>query len=112
MLLAVIGPGWFGATPATGKRRLDDPRDFVRIEIAFALRLRKHVIPVLVRAMRMPEAADLPNDLQPLATRQAVQLRHDHYGADVAGLVKQVSDWFRPARRRRAGAGGTGAACP
>ncbi len=94
VLLAVIGPGWFGAAPGAGKRRLDDARDFVRIEIASALRLRKHVIPVLVRDMRMPEAAELPKDLQPLATRQAVQLRHDHYGADVAGLVQQVSDWF------------------
>jgi hypothetical protein len=40
VLLAVIGPGWYGATPEPGKRRLDDPRDFVRIEIASALRLR------------------------------------------------------------------------
>ena len=67
-LLAVIGPTWLAVTDDAGRRRLDDPDDYVRLEIATALgRSDVLVIPVLVGATSMPAAADLPKPLAALA---------------------------------------------
>src|SRR5262245_37354159 len=53
VLLAVIGPDWFGSTDGAG-RRLDDPEDFVRREVELALKLGKPIIPVTVNGASMP----------------------------------------------------------
>src|SRR4249920_3542751 len=37
VFLAIIGPNWLKAKNERGRRRLDDPEDFVTIEIAAAL---------------------------------------------------------------------------
>ena len=89
-LLAVIGNGWLDATDERGSRRLDDPNDFVRIEIESALRLGKRVIPVLVHEARMPRPDELPEAIRPLATRNAVRLTHERFRADVQGLIKAL----------------------
>ena len=73
VLLAVIGPQWLAAEGDAG-RRLDDPQDWVRLEIEAAIRRRVRVIPVLVDGARMPSASELPPSLQGLARRQAVAL--------------------------------------
>jgi hypothetical protein len=72
VLLALIGPKWLTAMDEMGRRRLDNPQDFVRIEIESALRLGKRVIPVLVHKAEMPRADALPEPLKPLAQRNAV----------------------------------------
>lgn len=90
VLLAVIGKGWLDATDEYGSRRLDDPKDFVRIEIESALRQGKRVIPVLVHDARMPRPDELPEALRPLARRNAVRLTHERFRADVQGLVKAL----------------------
>jgi len=72
VLLAVIGPKWLGKTGA--RRRLDDPRDFVRIEIEAALQRNIPVIPVRIDRRRMPTEADLPPSLSPLAFRNAIEV--------------------------------------
>ena len=74
VLLAVIGVGWLTATGEDGRRRLDDPGDFVRLEIEAALARDVRVIPVLVNGAPMPRAADLPASLGGLARRQALEL--------------------------------------
>src|SRR5215467_4422815 len=56
VMLALIGPTWLTATDEMGRRRLDDPQDFVRNEIESAFRLGKEVIPVLVRRTEIPRA--------------------------------------------------------
>ena len=61
VLLAVIGKGWLDLRDPDGGRRLDDPKDFVRIEIASALRLGERVIPVLVNGADMPTAVACRN---------------------------------------------------
>jgi hypothetical protein len=76
-LLAVIGKGWLSAVDEDGKRRLDDPNDFVRIEIESALKQGKRVIPILVNDARMPRPDDLPEPLRPLTRRNAVRLTHE-----------------------------------
>jgi hypothetical protein len=64
VMLALIGPKWLTATDEGGSRRLDDPLDFVRIEIGSALRLGKRIIPVLVHKTDMPRADALPGPLK------------------------------------------------
>jgi beta-lactam-binding protein with PASTA domain len=87
VLLTVIGPEWLSCTDSKGRRRLDDPGDFTRIEIAAALSRKVRVVPVLVGGAKMPQATELPDNLTPLARRQAVELRDTHWDADADGLV-------------------------
>jgi eukaryotic-like serine/threonine-protein kinase len=78
-MLAVIGGSWLGAVyrdgPKQGQRRLDDPDDYVRIEIEAALSLGVPVIPVLVDGTTMPAEADLPGGMKELAFRNAAEVR-------------------------------------
>lgn len=90
VLLAIIGKTWVDATDAQGRRRLDDPDDFVRIEIASALKQGKRVIPVLLHDTRMPSADQLPEEIRPLTRRQAVRLTHERFRADSEGLIKAL----------------------
>ena len=73
-LISVIGRGWVDTRNAQGNRRLDDRHDFVRIELEAALQRGVRVIPVLVDGATMPNAAELPEPLQTLARRNAVNL--------------------------------------
>jgi hypothetical protein len=90
VLLAIVGLEWLAAKDASGKRRLDDPNDFVRIELASALRRDIPVIPVLVRGAKMPRVEQLPNDLQELAYRNAVELTHARWKSDVQVLIHSL----------------------
>src|SRR5690242_323377 len=72
VLIALIGKGWTGAVDAAGRRRLDDPADFVRLEIETALRHGIRVIPLLIGGATMPAPAELPASLAPIAHRQAL----------------------------------------
>jgi hypothetical protein len=74
LLVAVIGPQWISATDEKGTRRIDQPSDLVRQELAAALQGKVRVIPVLVRGARMPREDELPDALKALARRQAVEL--------------------------------------
>jgi TIR domain len=74
-LLAIIGPGWLDARDEKGNRRLENPDDFVRIEIGTALKRGTRVIPVLLEGTRVPKADQLPDNLKELAFR--TRLRSD-----------------------------------
>jgi hypothetical protein len=88
--LVVIGPGWLGATDAEGGRRLDDPDDHVRSEVRSALASPHPVVPVLVGEASLPTEGQLPEDLAPLARRQAVELRDETWTEDVEGLIRRL----------------------
>ena len=104
VVLAVIGPQWLNATDASGKRRLDEPGDYVRREIAAALQRNDvRVIPLLVSGAEMPRAESLPDDLKSLVTRQNYQLRYERFNADANDLIAQLAKVVRPAGRRRFG---------
>jgi len=90
VVLAIIGPNWLRAKDKAGQRRLHQPDDFVAIEIAAALARDTLVIPVLVDAARMPKESDLPDTLKPLARRQAVEVRHAHFGHDSEALIARM----------------------
>ena len=97
-VLVLIGPRWLEAR-IDGARRLDDPADFVRQEVATALASGKPVIPLLVGGALMPGEADLPAPLAGLARRQAVVLSDGGWQGDVARLVASL----RPLLGRRPG---------
>src|SRR5271157_420441 len=77
VVLAVIGKEWISAMDANGRRRVDDPNDYVRVEILTALERKIPVIPVLVENVAMPPAEELPEPLRPLVFRNAVPVRPD-----------------------------------
>ena len=94
-MLAIIGPDWLAADNE-GKRRLDDPDDWVRREIVIALGLgRVQVIPVLVGDAGLPAADELPEPLRPLPGRQAITVRPDRFDDDVDNLIEQIGGWRR-----------------
>lgn len=95
VLLALIGKDWLEAKNESGKRRLDDPMDFVRLETASALKRDIPVIPVLVRGASMPRAEDLPEDLKDLAFRNAVELTHARWDSDLQVLVKALKPYVQ-----------------
>jgi hypothetical protein len=87
ILLAVIGREWATCKDQSGHRRLDDPNDFIRLEIATALSRNVRVIPVLVQGAPVPDAGTLPPDLKLLTRRQTAELRDTRWGADVDDLI-------------------------
>ena len=90
VLLALIGKSWLEAKDASGRRRLDDPMDFVRLETASAMKREIPVIPVLVQGASMPRADQLPPDLAELAYRNGVELTHARWDSDVQVLIKAL----------------------
>ena len=91
VLLVIIGRQWLNCTDAAGRRRLDDPQDFIRLEVGTALRRNIRVIPVLVQGATMPGEADLPDDLKLLARRNAIEINDTHWDSDLAQLVETLS---------------------
>ena len=92
VVVALIGRDWLNAADASGRRRLDRSDDFVRTEIAKALASRVRVIPALVGDAVMPEAKDLPEDLQPLTRRQAIEISDTRFHQDVDRLIQALTD--------------------
>ena len=94
VLLAIIGHEWTELRDPLGRRRLEDPDDFVRLELASALRRDIPVIPVLVRGARMPDIEQLPPDLKELAYRNAVELTHARWKSDVQLLIRALRPYL------------------
>ena len=88
VLLAVIGRDWLTAQDTSGRRRLDDPGDWVRVEIATALNRGIRVIPILVDDAPMPERHDLPEDLIGLSRRNAKIVSFTHFHSDLDSLLR------------------------
>jgi TIR domain len=92
VFLTVIGPSWLDAKDEAGQHRIHSTDDFVAVEIIAALAHNIPVIPVLVDGTPMPRASDLPHALAPLARRQAVEVRRDHFDQDAEALVERVHE--------------------
>lgn len=90
VLLALIGPNWLSVTGEDGRRRLDDPDDFVRREVGAALERGVPVLPVLVHRADMPAADELPAPLADLARRQAFDLSDRRWDDDLDDLVAEL----------------------
>ena len=106
VLLAVIGKDWTEAKSLTGQRRLDDPQDFVRIEIESALKRDIRVVPILVDNAAMPSPGDLPDGMKPLSRRQAVTVTHSRFGSEIDSLARGLGDVFTKGTNWQANWGG------
>jgi hypothetical protein len=107
-VVVLIGPRWAGGDPA-GPRRIDDPHDFVRMEVQAALESGARVVPVLLPGATMPGEDQLPDGLKTLARRNALALADAHWAA----CVDQLIDSLGVARPRAVwpwAAGGAGVA--
>ncbi len=97
VLLALIGPDWIDARDLqTGQRRLDNPSDFVRIEIGQALGRDIPVVPVLLDGAPLPQAHQLPDDLKELCDRHAELVEYRTFDADVERLIKKLQLGSKP----------------
>jgi hypothetical protein len=92
VLLVIIGNEWLTITDDHGRRRLNNPDDFVRLEIEAALTRNVRVIPILVNDARMPRPDELPDTLARLVRRQALELSPSRFDFDTSRLLK-VLDW-------------------
>lgn len=90
VLLVVIGKNWLYMEGADGKRRLDDPDDFVRLEVATALERGISVVPVLFDGTPMPKAEELPDNLKPLVRRQFIEIDPKRFEDDVRKLAEAL----------------------
>jgi Mrp family chromosome partitioning ATPase len=92
VLLVVIGPRWLSVADGAGRRRIDDPADWVRREITEALSYGLRVIPILTGDAALPAEEDLPTDIAGLSRRQHLPLRHRHTPLDLSYLVERITD--------------------
>jgi hypothetical protein len=90
-VVALIGDKWASVTNAEGRRRLDDPGDYVIREISAALRSGIPVIPVLIGNTGMPRPADLPESLSDLTRRNAITVTDERWDFDVHRLAKVLA---------------------
>lgn len=88
VLLALIGRQWLTISGEDGRRRLDNPSDFVRLEIETAITRNIRIIPILVEGARMPHAGELPSSLAELARRQALELSPSRFTSDTSRLLR------------------------
>ena len=90
VLIVVISDQWLSLSDASGNRRLDDPGDAVRLEIAEALKRNIRVIPVLVEGAAMPRPEDLPPELARLTRRNPIELSDARWALDLQRLIRVI----------------------
>jgi hypothetical protein len=101
-LIAVIGADWVSSVDEDNQRRIDNPHDFVRMEIEAALERGVRVIPALVDGAVMPRFDDLPDSLKKLVRRQGIEISHSRFDSDVKRLIRALSLLEEELRQREA----------
>ncbi len=97
VLIAVIGKTWVSMQDETGHRRLDNPDDFVRVEIQAALERNIPVVPLLVGGAGMPKSKDLPDAIAKLTRRHAMKMSDERFRADATRLMEQIDEYVKEA---------------
>jgi hypothetical protein len=92
VLLVVIGPHWLTLTDDAGQRRIDDPQDWLRREIAEAFAHGLRVVPVVMDGAMLPTETELPHDIAGLSRRQHVPLRRRYTTVDLAFLAERLTE--------------------
>jgi hypothetical protein len=103
-VLVLIGNQWLDCKGKAGNRRLDDPHDYVRLEVATALGKNIVVIPILLQGTQMPSGNVLPDTLYDLSRRNAIRLNDDHWNSDcnlLAGVLKNALNISRSLKERK-----------
>jgi hypothetical protein len=90
VMIALIGPGWLDAKDSSGARRIDSSTDYVRQELAAALKRDIPVIPVLLQGAQIPPPERLPDDLKDLSFRNGFELGHSTWDSDVREMVRRL----------------------
>jgi len=90
LMLVLIGRNWADAKDEGGRVRLENPADYVRLEIESALRRDIAVTPVLVQEAHMPTPEDLPGEIRDLAYRNGFELSHNRWESDVGEMVRRL----------------------
>jgi len=90
VFIVVVGRGWADVRDKQGGRRLDNPNDWVRVEIESALAQGKMIIPVRIYEAELPTAAELPESLARLPRFDAPRLTHPSFNSDVARLAAAI----------------------
>jgi hypothetical protein len=98
VLLAIIGPNWLHVRDERGNRRLDDPNDFLHVEIATALQRGIPVIPILLDGTSIPRTDQLPKELEELALRHGLDVRHASFHNDMDKLINGLRVQLREKR--------------
>ena len=96
VLLVVMSKNWLEVKDKHGNRRINDPDDLVRIEIATAIERNIQVIPVLFDNIPMPTNAELPENLKSLPRRQFVEIETTRFEADVKKLADAIKELMPP----------------
>lgn len=108
VVIVVIGPSWLTTDDDWGRRRIDDPDDWVRREIELALGSGKAILPVLMGDAAMPPPAALPPEIAALGSRQALPLRNEEWHQTVEDLLAQLESRISPSHRAGPGRGELG----
>ena len=99
LVIPVIGPAWEGGSEAG--RRLDDPADWVRRELEFALRDKPdRILPILIDDMTMPRADALPPSLAALSLINPTRITVSEWPQDFERLLAILADKFGFIRKR------------
>lgn len=97
VLIVLIGNEWTGIVDSSGRRRLDDPNDFIRLETSTALKRDIRVVPVLLEGAQMPRLDELPDELSGLSRRQAIEISHKQWEASTGNLIEALDKIYFPA---------------
>ena len=89
-MVVLIGEGWADVRNEKNGRRLEDPNDFVRFEIARALAQGIPALPVLIDGAAMPTMTQLPEILAPLTFVHAMRLRTEYFDDDAEKIVQRL----------------------
>jgi TIR domain len=98
LFLVLIGKDWLKPRyedRIDRRRRLDDPDDYVRIELEAARNTGVRILPVLVDEATMPTPEELPNSLQWLSRTNALQVRRSSFQHDVNQLISFIDRYFQ-----------------
>ncbi len=90
VMLVLIGPDWLGSKDEHGNLRLQKSDDWVRLEIAYALKRDITVIPVLINGAQLPDRETLPDDIRGLLDHQAASISLAGFRHEMAGLARDI----------------------
>src|SRR5689334_12642213 len=90
VMLVLIGPDWLNAKDDQGRCRLENPADWVRLEIAHALRRGITIIPVRINGASLPQPAMLPDEIKGLLDHQATSVTLSGFRHEMSGLVRDI----------------------
>jgi len=98
IMIVVIGKDWLNVIDEEGEPRLNNPDDYVRLEVEKALQSRTRVIPVLVEGAAVPKSSQLPGPLTPLARRNGIAMAHASFASDAERLIETLDRILKATR--------------